>query len=395
MINAPFHKPTIFLIVAAASINLSYASYQPHYPSTQLLSIPAVHNIWTKHLNDEQTIKQPSDAVQNQLKTIETTDRQAMDALTNKVSSLLHQNLNQATSKLELANQGNSANKPVYFNPLSQQISDATIFINSVKMAASDTSEILHTMRELASEAGSGTVSGDDLVNINTVFEALKALIPYIQTAHLIDGDKEVSGGNLNISIGDTETSANSLVVNIPAFDIASLGLENAQINTVEAAKKSLDAIESANQRMKTVLLATQHQRIDDALTMLWAISSRLEETFTLLHHNEELAREAANGAYDDNHRKAIDYAFSEGIDTIKSMQTYVSLSGPKMTGQGSIHIRIGSHDLPENTLTIKLPISDVTLTGLENQDVQTFDHAINAMKKVSIVLRNIVYSSQ
>lgn len=387
-------KINLCILLAALTINPSFASSLTHQPSAEGLKTPVINQAWNTHLKNQQSAYQLSEAIVNKLKLNQTNEMQRLHAITTKADRLLNNKMNLASNRLGLSTNINMNNRPIFFNPLILQMTDATIFINSLRMAASETDQLLEQMHELATEGASGNNSQADMKNLETEFQALKSALTWIQTASLIDGDKNLSAGNLKITIGDTETSSNTLIINIPAFDASSLGLTNLHIDTKEAASASLDVIDSASKQLKAVVMATQSARVDDAITMLWTIATRLESTMILLFQDKALATQSVGGVYSDDDRLSLNYLFKEEIDFMKALQTYVSLSGPKNISQGSIHIQIGNHDLAENTLTIKLPVTDVDLTGLSAEDIGQSTNALHAIDTISRLQHNLTYSS-
>jgi flagellin len=136
---------------------------------------------------------------------------------------------------------------------------DGISLINVTEGALNEQSGILIRLRELSSQAATGTVGSTERATIQLEFSALAAEINRISATtefngqKLIDGSLEstvASANQIQIQIG-IDSSANSRInlnteVNLAAVTTSSLGLDTLAVSTAGAALTALDSINSA-----------------------------------------------------------------------------------------------------------------------------------------------------
>lgn len=375
-------------ICAMVAFGANSAVLAVNLPSNEALKDSSIHQIWQQHLKDEKAASKLSNSVLNKVKAIQ----QSQAALVNANNANIEKTL-KSRGLLAFNNADMDTGENNYFNALVYQLVDCYGMLDSVANAANNTrTELLH-LRDLAETATSGASSMDELKNLNAQFQLGKYILPYLQSVDLIGGHKVLSGGDVKIVIGETETNENTLTLTIPAFNPAVLGVANLAIDTQAGAQQAVDAIDNiAMPRVTSALSIAVGDRMNDAEIMLQTIAFRLAYNLTLIDKVHELAMQSANGIYTDEDRDYLDMNFTDTRDTMTAIQSYISLSGLKKLGGGDIHIQIGHQNTPETTLTFKLPVTDVHLTGLDAQNIKTQGNAYHALDAVYAYKHRLVY---
>jgi flagellin len=136
---------------------------------------------------------------------------------------------------------------------------DGISLINVTEGALNEQSGILIRLRELSSQAATGTVGSTERATIQLEFSALSAEINRISATtefngqKLIDGSLEASvtsADQIQIQIG-LDSTTNSRInlnteVNLSAVTTSSLGIDSLAVSTAGAALTALDSINSA-----------------------------------------------------------------------------------------------------------------------------------------------------
>lgn len=379
-------KSLIATIILCAGTHSAFAAAPSQTHSDQLLTTPTVKQVMLSYWKAQQSASQKSDYVIAKLKTMDAEQASRVKALQSKERKLpteLRQLINTSSDQVV-----------TYFNPFVQQLSEATAFINGIRVCASYTDQLLLRMREIAIDVASNPKSPDDLIMLNQLFQGIiNNSIPAAQTMHLLDGDKVVSHGGLKVTMGDAVNNSNTISIPVPAFTPEVLGITNLRVDSVNSASDAVIAIDRARKQIELVLNAAQSQKVGDAVAMLWIAASRLEDSMKLMYDEKDFAELATNAFFTDNERVRFNDFIADDNDLIQASQTYVSLWGPKMLGLGDIHIQIGNQDSPESTLDVKLPVTDVHLTGLDTIDLATVDKAKQSLNLIKPLLKKIVYS--
>ncbi len=133
---------------------------------------------------------------------------------------------------------------------------DGISLINVAEGALNEQSGILIRLRELASQAATGTVGSTERQTIQLEFSALRNEIDRIAATtefngqKLVDGSLASSGTQISIQIG-IDSSANSRInlnteVNLQSITQTSLGIDALSVTSAAAALTALDSINSA-----------------------------------------------------------------------------------------------------------------------------------------------------
>jgi flagellin len=136
---------------------------------------------------------------------------------------------------------------------------DGISLINVAEGALNEQSSILIRLRELASQASTGTVGSTERATIQLEFTALRNEVDRIAATSEFNGQKLVdgslassasSGNQILIQIG-IDSTANSRInlnteVNLQAITSSSLGIDTLSVTTAGAALTALDSINAA-----------------------------------------------------------------------------------------------------------------------------------------------------
>lgn len=134
---------------------------------------------------------------------------------------------------------------------------DGISLINVAEGALNEQSGILIRLRELASQAATGTVGDTERATIELEFTALRSEIDRIAATTEFNGQKLVDGSlesgataSINIQIG-IDSTADSRInlnneVNLSAITASSLTIDVLSVSTADAALTALDSINSA-----------------------------------------------------------------------------------------------------------------------------------------------------
>ncbi|MBI5637575.1 MAG: flagellin FliC [Nitrospinae bacterium] len=164
---------------------------------------------------------------------------------------------------------------------------DGISLINTAEGALSEQSSILVRMRELASQASTGTVGSTERRTINREFQALKDEIDRIAAVTEFNGQKLLDGslmatqpGSVVIQIGIRATSNDRISLNT-AVDLTSitttgLAVQNISVLTAQSALASLSTIDSAI------------AKVTDGRGRLGAVQNRLVHTLANLSVSTE-----------------------------------------------------------------------------------------------------------
>lgn len=136
---------------------------------------------------------------------------------------------------------------------------DGISLINVTEGALNEQASILIRLRELSSQAATGTVGSTERATIQLEFTALRSEIDRIATATEFNGQKLVDGSlasgvaassQILIQVGIDSTSSSRINlnsdVNLTSISATSLGIDVLSVTTAAAALTALDSINSA-----------------------------------------------------------------------------------------------------------------------------------------------------
>lgn len=282
-----------------------------------------------------------------------------------------------------------SSNEKIQINFLDLRLSDAIVVLESVQISPKLSLDIVQKMYDIAVEATSGTHSSAELTHLNVEFQYHLSTIRYAQSVELFDGNKTISGGDLTIKFGDTNSEWK---LNIPQIDPKSLGISDLNLLTNANAQNALDSLNTAIHILQMAMLSTSTPFISDAEAMLINMPYMLHQNFNIVIAMRDLAIQAMNGVYNDIDRSFLNMELDYLKLAMKQTQTYLSLFGPITTGAGKITIQIGPGNLPENKLEIDLPATDIKVLGIDKLTLISMKETDKAFSAILKIMKDFVY---
>jgi flagellin len=172
-----------------------------------------------------------------------------------------------------------SQNMQANIRSMNQAVRNANDGISMVQVAEGaldETANILVRMRELATQAANGTLTGSQRSNIGVEFTNLQSEIDRISKVANFNGTNLLDGSlaaGTTLQIGSGNTSNDKLTVSIANAGAASLSVDAAAaaVSTQASAQASLDKIDSAISSVST------------ARGSLGAVQNRLQSTINNL----------------------------------------------------------------------------------------------------------------
>ncbi len=136
-------------------------------------------------------------------------------------------------------------------NQAVRNANDGVSLVQTAEGALNEVSNILQRMRELATQAATGTVSSDQRAYIDNEFTQLKSEIDRIASATQFNGTSlftTTAGQTVSFQVGAGATVNDTISVTISAAGASSIGVGTASVSggTGAAATAALTAIDSA-----------------------------------------------------------------------------------------------------------------------------------------------------
>ena len=133
-------------------------------------------------------------------------------------------------------------------NQATRNAGDGISLTQTADGAAASIGSLLGRMRELATQAASGTVGTTERSYLDQEFVALRSEIDRISTTTEFNGQALLSGSSntFSVFVGFKSGSGNSLSVALDDLDVASVGLTGASVSTAAAAQAVLSNIDGA-----------------------------------------------------------------------------------------------------------------------------------------------------
>jgi flagellin len=141
------------------------------------------------------------------------------------------------------------------YTSASQNANDAISMTQTADGGASQISDILTRMRQLAVEGANGTMSANDSANLNTEFTAQLNEINQIANTTTYNGISLLSGASTaqSFQVGINTTASDTLSVNFGGADVTGLALTGATVATSAGATAAITTIDAAIQTLSTV----------------------------------------------------------------------------------------------------------------------------------------------
>ncbi|MGZ8394082.1 MAG: flagellin N-terminal helical domain-containing protein, partial [Nitrospira sp.] len=133
-------------------------------------------------------------------------------------------------------------------NQATRNAGDGISLTQTADGAAASIGSLLGRMRELATQAASGTVGTTERSYLDQEFVALRSEIDRISTTTEFNGQALLSGASntFSVFVGFKSGTGNSLSVALDDLDVASVGLTGASVSTAAAAQAVLSNIDGA-----------------------------------------------------------------------------------------------------------------------------------------------------
>ena len=282
-------------------------------------------------------------------------------------------------------------------NFLDVQTSDALVMLVSVQTAAQETLSLLQELHSQALAAANGTVGSDELARMNRQFQALIQLFPYFQSIYTINGPKLLSGGNVHLQFGKESRADAVYDIKIPAFTAEALGLNNLSLDSQTNAMDAVNALYLAEQTVNAVLMSTGTGYLTDAQTMVYELGFMLQSHFTILGAMQTLSMEAAQyvcvGGMSEHPLFNIEADYLKAL--MQKNQSYLSLNGVVNEGYGDLTIQIGSEVSPKTTLTLQIPVTNASMTGMSDLQLDDCELALAALRQTNAVMTAFAYGAK
>lgn len=144
---------------------------------------------------------------------------------------------------------------------------DGISLLQTAQGDMSQTLNILQRMREIATQAASGTNGSTDLANLDTEYQALLADVSRVQAKSSFNGVSLLGGGSISIQVGENNTSNDQVSISLINTSVGSAGLN--------LTGTSVTSNSNAGTAMNTLLTAID--TVTTGLAGLGASQSNLE----------------------------------------------------------------------------------------------------------------------
>ena len=159
-------------------------------------------------------------------------------------------------------------------NQAARNANDGVSLLQTAEGALNETSNILTRMRELATQAATGTVSSDQRTYIDNEFTQLKSEINRIASATQFNGSNLLQGtatATVSFQVGSGNSTNDRIGVTIGAADTSTIGVGTASVSDVAGAQAALTQIDTAI------------QSVSSSRGNLGAVQNRLQSTINNL----------------------------------------------------------------------------------------------------------------
>jgi|ERR1700722_2204645 flagellin len=141
------------------------------------------------------------------------------------------------------------------YTSASQNANEAISMTQTADGGASQISDILTRMRQLAVEGANGTMSASDSANLDTEFQSQLTEINQIANTTTYNGISLLSGASkaTAFQVGINTTASDTLSVSFGGADVTGLALTGATVATAGGATTAIGTIDAAIQTLSTV----------------------------------------------------------------------------------------------------------------------------------------------
>lgn len=165
---------------------------------------------------------------------------------------------------------------------------DGISLIQTAESGMKETLSLLQRMRELSTQASTGTYQSSDLANLDNEFQNLKKEIDRVVAVTDFNGLSVLSGGTLSIQVGSQNTANDRLTVNLTKADTTTLAINSDDVTTNANAQTALTNLDAAITTMTTGLasLGASQSNLEsavngnqDRITRIESARSRIMDT--------------------------------------------------------------------------------------------------------------------
>lgn len=123
---------------------------------------------------------------------------------------------------------------------------DGVSLVQTAQGAMGQSLNILQRMREIATQASTGSYSSSDLANLDTEYQSLLSEIDRIKGTATFNGISLLNGGTLSIQIGENNTANDSLTVTLTAAGASNLSINSTSVTSATNASSAMAALGTA-----------------------------------------------------------------------------------------------------------------------------------------------------
>ena len=197
-----------------------------------------------------------------------------------KTQSSLSQTINRLSSGLRINNAKDDAAGLAISETMRESITalrqanrnanDGVSLIQTAESAVNEQLNIMQRMREIATQASSGTYSTGNLADLNLEFNALRTEVDRIANVTDFNGIELLDGTNATITlqVGDKNNANNQLAITLTDTSIATLGINADDVTTQANAQTALDNLDTAISTVTSGLaqFGADHSNLETAM---------------------------------------------------------------------------------------------------------------------------------
>jgi len=180
------------------------------------------------------------------------------------------------------------------YSVASQNANDAVSMVQTADGSADQIDGLLTRMRELAVEAQNGTMSTNDVTNLNTEFQQDLSEIDRVAGDSTFNGATLLAGSQttINFQVGINGTTADQIAVSFGASDTAGLGVSGTTVTsagiltTIDGAMQTLDNTRAG--------FGAAMNRLQDAASQIQSTQTNLSAALSTIQ-DVDVASETAN----------------------------------------------------------------------------------------------------
>jgi|GEM_PF-2915180 len=274
-------------------------------------------------------------------------------------------------------------------NFVNLQINDAVSLLDSAESTPDAMLYALQNMRHLAVLAANAATSSADKEQMDQEFQLYKELVKWAQFASVIDGDKELTGGNIVLSFGTGSAKTTAWTRHLPVIDSQSLGIAELDVKSGQAAEQAITSIDDALETVNAYQDGVSAGGLTNIEIMLIEKPYNLYTNYSLISEMFLLAISSSNGSLTEQERRLLNVEFEYLVNELQNLQSdYVADYGSIATGGGKITLQVSN----SASMEIELPVTDPGLLGIDKLDISTVAGANEAWHALKGHLRNFVY---